>query len=124
MPVSWRILDGLVVFDDGDVAATRDEWRAALENALTSSDYRSDMGFVYDLRPRSRMEPATEVLQHVHFLSKEMKARAIKRWAVVAQGGAHYGMARMGETLGGGRQFRGFREMAEAEAWARGGPVE
>jgi len=45
----------------------------------------------------------------------------VRRWALVVKGDAAFGMGRMGEALANDTvEFRAFREVAEALAWARG----
>jgi len=123
MPVSWRISKG-IVFLESDEEAIFEEWRLSLEGALTSSDYRPGMGLVHDIRRMGRVPAAAEVLARVYFLARQMRIYGIKRWAIVATGGAAYGMGRIGEAIvddgpNAELQFRVFRDLAEAEAWAR-----
>lgn len=118
MPVSWRISHGLIWLES-DEAATFEEWQSAIEAALAHPDHRPGMGVIHDWR-RLRAAPSTD----------EIRARARYgatlgpiRWALVVPGDASYGMGRMAEILTEQHaiELRTFRDLAEAEAWARGG---
>jgi hypothetical protein len=121
MPVSWRISEG-VVFVESDEQATLAEWKAAIEASLAHSEYRPGMGVLHDQRRLTDAPSIDEGKARVAFVI----ARGIRRWAVLAGSEASYGMGRMGAGISGGTstEIRAFRDPADAEAWARGGPLE
>ena len=87
------------------------------------------MGLLHDIRRMGRVPAAAEVLARVYSLARQMRIYGIKRWAIVATGAAAYGIGRIGEAIvddgpDAEVQFRVFRDLADAEAWARGGPVK
>lgn len=117
MPVTWRITDGLLWLEsDGD--ASFDEWREAVEAALRHPDHRPGMGVLHDWRGL-RAAPSAEEL---HPRASYAKRLGPRRWAVVVEGQAGYGMGRMAEILTEPMpvELRVFQDIREAEAWARG----
>jgi hypothetical protein len=124
VPVSWQITNGLVQLES-DEAATFEEWREATQRALASSSYRPGMGLVHDQRRVVRVPLAGEIEARAYYAAGQMRAHAVRRWALVVKGDAAFGMGRMGEALANDTvEFRAFMEMAEALTWARGGPVK
>lgn len=121
MPVSWRVTNGLVYLESSE-APTLEEWRAAVEGALASSDYQPGMGVLHDTRLIKRFHSVEEAEERVAFVTK----LGIRRWAVLAESPVGYGLGRLGEGLSSGTptEIRAFRDPAKAEAWARGGPAE
>ena len=116
MPVSWHISEGLIRLESSG-SVTFAEWKAGVDAALASTDYRPGMGVVHDQR-RLRDAPSAE----------EGRARAayvvalgIRRWAVLVGSDVQYGMARLGDAHSSGTstEIQAFRDPAEAEAWAR-----
>lgn len=117
MPVSWRISDGLLWLESDGVASF-EEWREAVEAALRHPDHRPGLGVVHDWR-RLRVAPEAEQLHARASYAGRLGAR---RWAVVVDGRAGYGMGRMAEILTEPKpvELRVFQDIGEAEAWARG----
>lgn len=124
MPVSWRIVDGLV-FLESTKAATFEEWRDAVDCALADDAFQVGMGIVHDWRQLETALPTAEVVKRSQYLASNADRFGRTRWALVVDTTTAYGMGRMAETLtGSGTGLRVFRDPAEAEAWARGKPVE
>jgi hypothetical protein len=122
MPVSWRIDEG-VVFLEGDEAATFDEWREAVGEALPVAHTECVDVVVHDLRRMARVPSLQETTSRVQVLVRQSKTFGIRRWASIVSGPANLAMAQTAEMLGAGAlvEFRVFEDPAEAEAWARGG---
>jgi len=121
MPISWRISEGLVrITSIGEVPF--EDWRAAVDAALSDPDYRPGMGVVHDWRGLQETPSAPEIRARGEYGAK---LRAM-RWALVVQSDAAYGMGRMSEVLAAVLaepppiELRVFRSKVEAVAWARG----
>jgi hypothetical protein len=121
MPVSWRISKDIVWLDSAD-PLTFAEWTAAIDAALADKDHRPGMGVLHDQRRLTDALSIEEGKARAAFVI----ARGIRRWAVLAGSEVGYGMGRMGAGISGGTstEIRAFWDSDEAEAWARGGPVE
>jgi hypothetical protein len=117
MPVSWEISHGVVRLLSDDTASF-DEWRKAFEAALGHPDHRAGMGVVHDWRRLPMPPSAEEVRKRVRYVSR----LGPRRWALVVPDEVGYGMGRMAEILTDelSIRLRVFRDMGEAEAWARG----
>jgi hypothetical protein len=123
MPVSWRLAEGYVFLESAE-SATLEEWKAAVDEALADPGFRPRLALAHDLRRMVRVPSAFEAMERVRFLANRSKRFGISRWAIVVSGATHYGMGRMAEILseiGQEADFRAFKELEEAVAWARGG---
>ncbi len=121
MPVSWRIMNGLVYLES-DEAATFEEWRGAVEGAIADPAFQPGMGIIHDWRKHRTLLPSAEVLKRSEYLARNAARFGRTRWALLVDTRAGYGMGRMAETLtGSGAALRVFRDAVEAEAWAHGG---
>jgi hypothetical protein len=119
--VSWQIANGLVLLES-DASESFEEWRAAIEEAVASRDYRPGMGLVHDLRRSTRIPPTGEVEARAYHAAGQMRAHAIRRWALVVTSDAAFGIVRLAEMLAEKAvDIRAFRDPEDAEAWARGG---
>src|SRR5260370_8386220 len=99
MPVSWRISEGLVRLESsGSVGFA--EWKAALDAALASPDYRPGMGVWHDQR-QLRDAPSTEEGKS---RAAYVVARGIRPWAVLVATDVQYGMARLGDAHSSGTE--------------------
>ena len=118
MPVSWRISEGIVWLESAD-PVTFEEWKAAIDGALSSKGYRPGMGILHDQRQLKRGPSIEEGRARVSFVA----SRRIRKWAVLAESPDGYGMGRVGQALSDGTAtaIRAFRDQAEAEAWLREG---
>ena len=122
VPVSWRIVNGLVYLESTQ-GATFEEWRDAVDFALADPAYQVGMGILHDWRRLQTALPTAEVVRRSQYLAKSAARFGRTRWALVVDTSAAYGMGRMAEALtGSGTGLRVFRDPAEAEAWARGEP--
>lgn len=130
MPVSWRISEGLV-FLESDRQVTLDEWTSAVDRSLSSNGYRPGMGVVQDWRKTKGIPEARVIRLRIDVLVGRTLARGVNRWAIVVAGDARWeivvtgdasrGTNRTAAPIGGRRsvEFRVFKDLAEAEAWAR-----
>jgi hypothetical protein len=118
MPVSWRITEGFVRLESSGPVGFA-EWKAALDAALASPDYRPGMGILHD----QRQLPDAPSTEEGKSRAAYVVARGIRRWAVLVATDVQYGMARLGDahSAGTATEIQAFRDPAEAEAWARGG---
>jgi hypothetical protein len=122
MPVSWRIEPPCVLLESLG-APTLEEWKAAIDAALTNPACAPGATVVHDLRRMTRIPDAEEAKSRVAFLAARSRRAGISRWAIVVEGSAHYGMGRMAQILADFEpriRLRVFRELADAKAWARG----
>jgi hypothetical protein len=130
MPVSWHISKG-VVFLESERQVTLDEWTSAVDGSLASDRYRPGMGVVQDWR-RTKGLPAAKVIRlRIDVLVERARARGVNRWAIVVAGDARWEIVVTGDACRGTAQastplagrssveFRVFKDLAEAEAWAR-----
>jgi len=117
MPVSWRISEGIVRIESSE-SVTFAEWKAAVDAALASSDYRLGLNVLHDQRRLKDAPSAEEGKARAAYVV----ARGIRRWAVLVGSDVQYGMARLGDAHSSGTstEIQAFRDPAEAEAWARG----
>jgi hypothetical protein len=121
MPVSWRIMNGLVYLES-DEAATFEEWRDAVDAALADPAVRPGMGIIHDWRKHRTSLPSAEVKKRAEYVARNAARFGQTRWALLVDSSVGYGMGRMAEALTGlGAALRVFRDPVEAEAWARGG---
>jgi hypothetical protein len=122
MPISWRIVDG-VVFLKSIGSATFEEWRAAVEGFLAHPDHKPGMGVVHDWRGLGEAPLPSDIRTRADYVKRHASSLARPRWALVVTEGVNYGMGRMAEGLvdGSSVELRAFRDLAEAEAWVRGG---
>ena len=116
MPVSWRISEGIVRMESSGTVSFF-EWKAALDAALASPDYRPGMGVMHDQRLQKDAPSPEEGKSRAAYVV----ARGIPRWAVLVGSDVQYGMARLGDahSAGTATEIQAFRDPAEAEAWAR-----
>ncbi len=121
MPISWRIANGVVLLESAETATFR-EWCEALKGFLADPDYRPGMGVIHDWRRLLTASPSTEIMARAEYVT-EIPAMKGTRWALIVAGTVTYGMGRMAEILmeTSSVELRVFRDMAEAEAWVRGG---
>ena len=130
MPVSWRISQG-VVFLESDRQVTLDEWTSAVSSSLASDGYRPGMGVVQDWR-KTRGNPVAKIVRlRVDVLVAPARARGVNRWAIVVAGEARWEIVVTGDACRdadgtaarpgghGSVEFRVFKDLAAAEAWAR-----
>ncbi len=117
MPVAGRISEGIVRLESSETV-TFAEWKAAVDAALASPDYRPGMGVLHDQR-RLRDAPSAE---EGRARAAYVVAQGIRRWAVLVATDVQYGMARLGDAYSSGTstEIQAFRDPAEAEEWARG----
>jgi hypothetical protein len=121
-PVAWRVVDRCVLLESGETATLR-EWTAALDAAIADASFEPGMSVVHDTRSRRSVPETAEVREGVRVVAARATASQIPRWALVARSGAHYGMARMAQILSELErapqpEFRVFRDLGEAVAWA------
>ena len=121
MPISWRISDGVVrITSIGEVPF--EDWRAAVDAALSDANYRPGMGVVHDWRGLHETPSVQEIRARGEYGAR---LRAT-RWALVVQNDEAYGMGRMAEVFAEilteppPVELRVFRSRVEAVAWARG----
>jgi hypothetical protein len=119
MPVSWRISKGIVWLESAE-PVTFDEWKAAIEGALSDKGYQPGMGILHDQRRLKHGPSIEEGRARVNFVA----SRRIRKWAVLADSPDGYGMARVGQALSEqtATAIRAFRDPVEAETWLREGP--
>jgi hypothetical protein len=80
------------------------------------------MGFVHDLRRSTRIPLTGEAEARAYYAVGQMRAHAIRRWALVFKSDAVIERVQLAQTLSEKAvEIRAFRDQAEAEAWARGG---
>jgi hypothetical protein len=116
MPVSWRIMNGLVYLES-DEPATFEQWRRAVEGALADPGYQPGMGIIHDWRKHRTLLPSAEVLKRSDYLARNAARFGRTRWALLVDSNAGFGMGRMAETLTGpGAALRVFRDPIAAEA--------
>ena len=123
MAVTWRIGNDLLRIQS-DKDATFEEWRGALDEALAHRDYRHGTPVLHDLSRIKREPSAAETKERVEVMMSRAKVYGFKRWASVVTGPATFGMTRMAQAFasGGPIEFRGFKTLADAEAWVRSEP--
>lgn len=121
VPISSRIANGVVLLESAETA-TFTEWCEAFKGFLADPDYRPSMGVIHDWRRLLTAPPSTEIMARAEYVT-EIPAMKGTRWALIVAGTAAYGMGRMAEILmeTSSVELRVFRDMAEAEAWVRGG---
>jgi hypothetical protein len=79
------------------------------------------MGIVHDWRKHRTALSSAEVARRSAYLAHNAARFGKTRWALLVDNNAGFGMGRMAETLtGSGTGLRVFRDLVEAEAWARG----
>jgi hypothetical protein len=119
MPVSWRIVRG-VVFVESTGKPTFAEWRAAVDAFLADLDYRPGMSVVHDWREAQDVPSPIEIQRRAAYAAGRLSSHPT-RWALVVRGVTSYGMARMAEALMGDSavHVRMFRDPTAAETWAR-----
>jgi hypothetical protein len=117
MPISWRVADGLVWLESEGLVPF-EEWRAAVDAALKHPDYRPGMGVLHDWRGLHEPPEAADIRSRAEYGAKLGRIR----WALVVSSDVGYGMGRMAEILTETPliELRAFKDIAEAEAWARG----
>jgi hypothetical protein len=123
-PVAWRVVDRCVLLESGETTTLR-EWTAGLDAAIADAAFEPGMSVVHDTRSRRSVPDTAEVRDGVRLIVARARASQIRRWALVARSGAHYGMARMAQILSEldhapQPEFRVFRDLGEAVAWASG----
>jgi len=102
---------------------TFEEWHAAIVGFLGHPDYRPGMGVLHDWRALLEAPQPLDVRRRADYLERHVASFRFTRWALVVSRSATYGMGRIEQTLLNGSpvEIRIFRDLAEAEAWARGG---
>jgi hypothetical protein len=124
MPVTWKISDDLIWLQSGEEASFQ-EWRQAIEAAFEDPVYRPGMGVIHDWR-RLRTPPSPD---EIHMRAAYVAELDTRRWALVVRDDVGYGMGRMAEIVTSipplkasalPFEVRVFRDLTEAEAWARG----
>jgi hypothetical protein len=120
VPVSWRIADGVVILES-EGEPTIGDWQAAVDAALAAPGFRAGMGLLHDARRMARVPTPQEARARVDFLAGRCRRRGVRRWAVVLDADAQYGMGRLAEAVAesAGIDFRVFRERVDAEVWLR-----
>jgi hypothetical protein len=130
MPVSWRISRG-VVFLESERQVTLHEWTSAVDGSLASDGYRRGMGVVQDWRSTKGLPAARVIRLRIDVLVERARARGVNRWAIVVAGDARWEIVVTGDACRATAQasppfagrssveFRVFKDLAEAEAWAR-----
>jgi len=101
--------------------ATFEEWEGAIAKIPLDPSWRRGMNVVHDMRKATHVPDAIEGRKRISILFRT-KDLGVKRWAVVVERPAQYGMGRMAEAeaeiLGGLVAFRVLRDFGEALAWA------
>jgi hypothetical protein len=127
MAVAWKIEQACLLMESTE-ASTLDEWKAAVDAALEAPAFRPGMPVVHDARRLFRVPTPDEARERVAFLQAKCREAKVVRWAIVVSGSAQYGMARLAgfanEAAPGGLEFRVFRDLQEAQEWARGRSME
>lgn len=122
MPVSWRLLESVILLETDD-PATFAEWSAAIDAALEHPGVKRGVSVVHDARRLTRVISEGEAKLRVAFLSDRHQKYVIRRWALVVPAQAPYAMREMLQALSDSAVFpcRVLTDLAEALEWAREG---
>ena len=117
---------GIVSLRWGDARATTTAFRALLEAVFADPAFRVGMHFLSDRRAVPQVPDPDFTRYFLRYLRENADRFGRCRWATVVSTDTMHGMIRMTEIIGETShvQFRGFRELAAAEAWLRKPPAD